>query len=71
MSIVYDDDGRITAAQEVTTASGKTTIKLVPGPGQHHIVLDAPSHHSGKAFSDVVHHLKVAKASGSPSLVDR
>jgi len=70
ISLIFDDAGRITAAQEVTTAASPLTIQLVAGPGQNHAVLDTPSHHHGKAFSEVVHHLKVAKESGKPSLVD-
>jgi hypothetical protein len=69
ISTVFDDNGRITAAQEVT--AGKTNLKLMPGPGQHHAVLAAPSQHQGKTFSELVHHLKVAGGSGNPSLIDR
>ena len=70
ISLTYGDDGHFAAAQEVTTA-GRLAVQLIAGPGQHHVVLDAPSHHNGKAFSDVIHHLKVAKVSGAASLVDR
>jgi hypothetical protein len=71
ISVIYDEKGRITAAQEIKSGgSDKATIRLVAGPGQHHAELDAPSHHKGKAFSEVAHQLKVAHASGSPALVD-
>jgi hypothetical protein len=70
ISTIFDDAGRIASAQEVTSA-GKTDVKLVPGPGQHHAVLAAPSHHHGKAFSEVAHHLKVIGGSANPSLADR
>lgn len=71
ISVIYDEAGLVLAAQEVPTQTGPETVKLIPGPGQKHAILDAPAKYQGKPFAEVAPLLKVSLGSGSLSLIDK